>query len=254
MNISPIKSFHPEIFEKLKYYVYRLIDPRDGSTFYVGYGQKNRVFSHLEEARKGEATTKNDDSEKVDLIREILNEGLEPIHVIHRHGIMTRESAELVEASLMDAFPGLTNAQGGIGSDIFGAAHVNQIKTRYSSEKMVFDSSNRLILIKINKSIKERSVYEAVRHAWKMQKEKAEKAQYVLAIDAGICVGVFQPAKWLLATVENFPSKKISQPDRIGFIEENEAPKEVKNKFLFKRLPEKYTRRGLASSFLYINI
>ena len=39
-------SFPEEVSEKLKWYVYRLIDPRNGETFYVGKGRGNRVFEH----------------------------------------------------------------------------------------------------------------------------------------------------------------------------------------------------------------
>lgn len=38
--------FTDEVTEKLGFYVYRLIDPRNGETFYVGKGYGNRVFAH----------------------------------------------------------------------------------------------------------------------------------------------------------------------------------------------------------------
>ena len=43
------ESFPNEIHEALGYYVYRLIDPRNGQTFYVGKGKGNRVFSHAKQ-------------------------------------------------------------------------------------------------------------------------------------------------------------------------------------------------------------
>ena len=36
MSTDRIKKFDHNTYEKLKSYVYRLIDPRDGETFYVG--------------------------------------------------------------------------------------------------------------------------------------------------------------------------------------------------------------------------
>ena len=42
-----ICKFPNEVIEKLQYYVFRLIDPRHGETFYVGKGKGNCVFNHL---------------------------------------------------------------------------------------------------------------------------------------------------------------------------------------------------------------
>ena len=46
---SEIEFFPPEIARRLKTYVYRLIDPRNGETFYVGKGRGDRVFAHIRE-------------------------------------------------------------------------------------------------------------------------------------------------------------------------------------------------------------
>lgn len=54
----------------MSYYVYELIDPRDGLAFYVGKGKKGRIDQHEAEARKGRQ------SRKCDRIREIEAEGL----------------------------------------------------------------------------------------------------------------------------------------------------------------------------------
>ena len=47
MENNKIDSFPPEVVEKLRSYVYRLIDPRNGETFYVGKGKGNRIFAHI---------------------------------------------------------------------------------------------------------------------------------------------------------------------------------------------------------------
>lgn len=38
----------------MKYYVYKLVDPRDGKPFYVGKGCGNRCKEHIREAKNGE--------------------------------------------------------------------------------------------------------------------------------------------------------------------------------------------------------
>jgi uncharacterized protein (DUF433 family) len=66
------------------HYVYRLIDPRNGETFYVGKGLGNRVFAHV----KGELDADADSlTDKRQRIRDIRRDGFEVIHVVHRHGM-----------------------------------------------------------------------------------------------------------------------------------------------------------------------
>ena len=54
MNNFKINAFPSEVIKELNYYVYRLIDPRNGETFYVGKGKGNRVFEHLKTAIKND--------------------------------------------------------------------------------------------------------------------------------------------------------------------------------------------------------
>lgn len=206
MNSTSKGCFPPELFETINHYVYRLIDPRDGLTFYVGQGENNRIFDHIESAKNSP-----DRTNKLDTIREILRAGLEPIHVIHRHG-MNEYEADEVEAALIDAFSGLTNDQGGIGSAERGPAHVEELIQKYGAKEMVFDlSTDKLLLIKINKTAAEKDVYEAVRYAWKINVKRAEKVEYVLAIDRGICKGGFQAARMAAGDL-----RKLSYTDGIG--------------------------------------
>jgi hypothetical protein len=53
-----------------QFYVYELVDPRDGKPFYVGKGQRDRVSDHVREANRGVH------SHKCNKIRSIQNDGL----------------------------------------------------------------------------------------------------------------------------------------------------------------------------------
>ncbi len=69
------------------HYVYRLIDPRNGETFYVGKGRGNRVFQHVRASDIEGVEDEDAVSLKMSRIRAILGAGLNVIHVIHRHEI-----------------------------------------------------------------------------------------------------------------------------------------------------------------------
>ena len=126
--MGKVDHFSPVVSDKLQCYVYRLIDPRSGTTFYVGRGQGNRVFSHAAGDEKCE-TPEEAKSMKMDLIRDIKTADFQVEHVIHRHG-MSVETAKEVEAALIDAYPGLTNIQVGYDSNR-RAKHAKQIIRQY---------------------------------------------------------------------------------------------------------------------------
>ena len=190
-------NFTEEVSKKLGHYVYRLIDPRNGKTFYIGRGQGNRVFEHIREAINRTADGYDNTLPlKIDVIKRIGAAGLQPIHVIHRHG-MSKETSIEVEAALIDATPGLTNLLTGYGSNERGPAHVDQLAEQYEATEIEFDSRHKILVIKVKpETVEERGVYEAVRWAWQIDRKRAEKADYVLAVVDGICRGVFVVDAW----------------------------------------------------------
>lgn len=241
---APIKpdSFPPEVIDKLKSYVYRLIDPRNGETFYVGKGKGNRVFAHIR------AEIQDDEvDDKLNRIHEIHLTGLPVGHVIHRHGMDDKTAVE-VEAALIDAYPGLTNLVGGTDSGDYGAMHANEIIVRYSAQPAQFH--HRALLISVNRTAGEMPLYEATRYAWKINKKRAAQAEVILATRQGLILGAFVADQWLEATSENFPNRSVYSAGRFGFVG-HEAPAELWNLYVGKRVPDEYRKRGAATPIKY---
>ena len=217
-----MRKFGPGVAERLGFYVYRLVDPRNGETFYVGKGTKDRVFDHI-----NEAPSLADNSEKRKRITSIRSDGMEPLHVIHRHGLESEDAAMLVESVLMDAYPGLTNATRGQGANDYGPASVETLESRYAprragetdigqtglkkaagagrgqrrsrdsqTDEIPLDSP--VVTIKITDNVlteRAHDVYETVRRSWIIGPERLmmlrAKPHHVLAILKGKCVGAY---------------------------------------------------------------
>ncbi|MFN0105649.1 MAG: LEM-3-like GIY-YIG domain-containing protein [Bryobacteraceae bacterium] len=239
--MSQIETFPPGIAAKLKTYVYRLIDPRNGETFYIGKGQRDRIFSHIRAQVEGD-----DLDNTLKRIREIRLAGFEVAHVIHRHGLDEKTAFE-VEAALIDAYPGITNLVGGAGSGDYGAMHVQEIVRRYSANPAVF--RHKAVLISVNRSAIETSLYEATRYAWKISRSRAEQAEVILATRQGLIVGAFVADEWLDATAANFPGRE-DLPGRLGFAGQG-APEEIRRQYVNKRVPDEYRKRGAANPIKY---
>lgn len=120
-----------------------------------------------------------------------------------------------VEAALMDAYPGLSNVAGGTGSSDYGAMHAREIICRYSAPAA--DFRHKAILISVNRSAAETSLYEATRYAWKISRKKAMQAEVILATQRGLIVGAFVVEDWLSATAQDFPGHEDA-PGRLAFI------------------------------------
>lgn len=246
--ITTITEFSPAVIKSLRYYVYRLIDPRNGETFYVGKGIGNRVFAHVAgEASVVEGDADDELSEKLTRIREIRNAGLEVIHVIHRHGMEEHVAFE-VEAALIDAYPGLSNDQGGHHSSDRGPMHAFQIRQKFEAPEFV--SQGDELIVNVNRLGSARTPYDAARYAWRLDPKKAERARVVLAVEHGVVIGVLTVDRWLPATAENFPGFE-PMPGRWGFVGRDATP-EIARPYLRHKLPADLQRaRGAANPIRY---
>ena len=242
-----MNRFPQECFETLRCYVYRLIDPRNGKTFYIGKGQGNRVFEHVnDELRFSNSFDDNEfpedeSSEKIQTIRAIRLAGLNVIHVIHRYGMTDNEARE-VEAALIDAYSNeITNIRLGYGADRSTIDTQTLINNLSADEFLEPDDLDYVIIkTKISTIENNGSLYEATRRAWHLRLDKVQSYRYVLSTINGVVEEVYEVDNW-------YKSEEIGRVEFNGHV----APDHIRNLFIHKKLPSHYRTKGMAGPALY---
>jgi len=169
--------------------VYVYTDPRNGKPFYVGKGQGNRVFAHLDDPS---------DTDKTATIRAIQESGAEPQIDILRYGL-TEAEASLVEASVIDliGLPHLTNRVAGHHDRSFGRIGSTELVQMLSAKPVVV--RHKALLITINRlyrsNMSNEELYEATRGIWKLGLRR-ENAEYGMAVYQGIVREVYRIESW----------------------------------------------------------
>lgn len=234
-----ITKFSEEVIKSLQYYVYRLVDPRSNKTFYIGKGKGDRIFQHVENAKK---TKDEDDSLKIKTINDIQDSKKNVIQVIHRWGLCETTAFEL-EAALIDAYEDLTNIAPGRRSDV-SPLPVEQIQELLGIKETAKFEHNVLIIKITQDSITKQNnnIYEAVRKAWKISPKNANKANYVLAVCNGVIKEAFTlTGKWHEST---------NEPGRYEF-EGKSAPDEIQCLYKNKLIPQEYRTQSAANPIRY---
>lgn len=204
--------FSTGIIEKIGYYVYCLVDPRDDNIFYVGKGVGNRVFEHAEGALSGKAK----DSEKIALINAIYQAGFKPKYYILRHGIKKEENAYEYEALAIDLLSlvrgnqqPLTNLQDGVNSSERGLMILSELKKEYDPEELKTELPVLLINInreydnikrklktgEIKETALETEIYERTRVSWVIGKRR-EKVKYTVSVYRGWTLAAYEVEEW----------------------------------------------------------
>lgn len=222
--------------DEMKYYVYRLVDPRTFHTFYVGKGCGNRVFQHAQEAKKLISKDEDSISLKFQTISEIKAAGKEVICFIHRWGL-SKDTALEVEAALIDCYPGLTNIQKGHNFER-GLISVEDFE-KMSNVLEYNEPEEDYVIIKTSiKAIEANGgLYEATRRSWNAKLDKAKKYKYVLSVINSIVKEVYYVDEWYSL------GERIAFNGRIA-----EGPMTALKEQL---IPAKYRKKGLANPFLY---
>jgi hypothetical protein len=192
-----MKGFSPETKNALGHYVYVLIDPRDSKIFYVGKGEGNRVFAHLNCAL--DSDYKN---AKYETIREIVKAGMQIRHYIIRHNLKDDKQALLVESVLIDLFTykdfnlitNITNIVAGHDQRELGIKTVEELEAQYAAKPLDIENiKHKLLSININRKYKERiSIYDVTRASWKLSPEKANQCDFVVSEYQGVIRAIYK--------------------------------------------------------------
>ena len=250
--MEEIKEFSNEVCDELGYYVYRLVDPRNGQTFYVGKGRRNRVFAHANCALASykdvdyNPDDDNDENLKYKTIRQIKDAGLEVIYIIQKYGLSEQDALK-IESVLIDVFSidrELTNKIKGFNS----SEPMNALtleKTLCVKEYVENPTFPDYMIIKVKDYwLNQRTDrYDCTRRSWKVKLNTVRKYKYVLSVTRGIVKEVYEVTEW----------HKCLDHDRCEFTGKP-APDNIKNLFINKKIPEKYRKKGQASPCLYSKI
>ena len=199
--------FERGIAEKLKAYVYLLIDPRTNLVFYVGKGKGNRAHAHSL-AALGQLDQATKRHLKIDTVRAIHGEGLQVEIEILRHG-MTDEEAFLVESAGIDLLrvhgrvadgetaANLSNLHRGHDARL-GIASVEELVVRYAARRVVIEDP--LILIRPSnlwwQAKDDNQRYEATRKWWKIGVASRDRVTHAAAVVDGIIRMVWKIDHW----------------------------------------------------------
>lgn len=230
-----MNHFSQAVCEKIGHYVYILKDPRTSSVFYVGKGNGNRIFQHVAGALKSPEM-----NEKLNLIREIQNEGFEVEHYILRHGL-TQELSLEIESACIDLLGlyKITNIVNGHDSWERGLKTVDEIAQHYDAR--VITITEPTIIININKLYKRfmspQELYEATRSSWKVALHRRNSVLYAVAAFRGLVREVYKIDSW------------NPKGDRWEFIGKIAEP-EVREKYINQSL-DNYITKGSQNPIKY---
>jgi hypothetical protein len=228
-----IDRFSPKVCERLGWYVYLFIDPRDGKPFYVGKGKANRCFAHLKVRRL---------CAKTERIGELRKLGKVPRIEILKYGL-TEAEAFLVESAAIEllGFDLLTNEVRGHHALDRAKAGVVEIEEELSA--MPVEVRHKVILITINKLYRPGmplpDLYDATRSAWKVNPE-LHQPEYAFSVYRGIVRAAFEITRWLPA------GSTLKTYEHDGY--RPEGPRAGRWEFVGLRAPDTVWRRYVGKS------
>lgn len=200
-------KWNDHVTARLGYYVYVLKDPRNSEVFYVGKGQGNRIFSHLEEAA-GVLAKPVDYENTVSKCRRIIDiwlDGYEVELAIAARGLRDEEEAHKIEAAIYDSLTWaerfvITNQVSPPEGTFLSYQDFDTLLVEPVNPKQ----AARVFICNISQTYPARDAYNATRGDWVRKPAFAETTVGV-GLFHGVSKGAYSIASWNIAPT-NYPS------------------------------------------------
>ncbi len=228
-----MKKFPQSLHEHLKHYVYAYVDSAERKIFYVGMGQKDRLFNLDRSPGQPRVHAK---------IKELFEKGYDPeIHLL-RWGLDQR-TAEIVESTVIDALgiQNLTNTIRSTEAKQYGRMHTRTVLATLSPNENEIVAPAIMLWpdISFNYSFTEQELYDITRQNWQVG-EMRNKVKLAFSVIDDMIWEVYQVEKWVQRENLNW--------DFVGRV----ADEAVRNKYLNIDVRKYY--KGYKKSFRYFNV
>jgi len=237
---SQPSEFSAATIQAIGSYVYALADEWD-QIFYIGKGERNRVFQHVAEVRQRmndpermldfpylrepefDEADSNGIGPKHQRIADLLRREVEPRMYIIREGL-TEDQALVIESALISVLDwqlkgALTNQIAGYGTFHFGLKTVAELEATRGEPFRVADlpelgKAQEVIAINVNRRWKEvtaetTTLLDISKGDWRLNRDRAEKCPYAIIHSGGIVRGVFKIKGWHISKI---PGRWVFEP------------------------------------------
>lgn len=200
-----MEKFNAMVINRLKAYVYVLVDPRPKGSlrekiFYVGKGNGNRCFNHAKDvSEQGEAPL-DEKEHKLNTIRKILNTGDTVGVYIVAHDLSDNE-AHALEAALIPLVGGTNKVLGHGGSDLWLSK--NEIDQRYDlpiqrrdidlfNGNVLFVSLNKQDIRELSRPDAKPDMKNAALGNWNISERHSRTVDGLVGVKNGLIVSIFR--------------------------------------------------------------
>ncbi len=203
--MNTIRVFDPSVEAKLGEYVYALRDPRDKKVFYIGKGNRNRLFDHFNDA---ESASKNNGpwTAKLRRIVEIWEADEDVDWFVLRRDVGSTVTSFDIEAAIIDALeisqngPAL-NDIAGHSSTLRGILTAQDVSALSAPMVNPCVPYRTVFIFPIHNALSDgTSIYDATRGLWGISESlRMRNDALAVGVAKGLSKGVFSIANWAQA-------------------------------------------------------